>query len=179
MRPRWKSPLESCSLRHLEYSVNVSHMEMCTGEGESPVQHLQEFLVRGDCDWVGLLENAALMGGKLHPSLNTGERPIVNKYREGKIKSTLKRGWKAPETATGEAYCISERLPHCSAVSAVYSVCVTRGDGCVLWDLFVRVHGEGIPFSVRISTKWCNSTRLETRTKEFSNAASRRGVGNP
>ena len=30
-------------------------------------------------------------GGKLHLRLNTGPRPIANKYREGKLKSTLKR----------------------------------------------------------------------------------------
>ena len=30
-------------------------------------------------------------GGKLHLKLNTGERPIANKYREGKMKSTLER----------------------------------------------------------------------------------------
>jgi hypothetical protein len=30
-------------------------------------------------------------GGKFHPKLNTGERPIVDKYREGKMKRTLKR----------------------------------------------------------------------------------------
>lgn len=30
-------------------------------------------------------------GGKPHPRLNTGERPIANKYREGKMKSTLER----------------------------------------------------------------------------------------
>jgi len=31
------------------------------------------------------------MGGKYHLKLNIGERPIANKYREGKMKSTLKR----------------------------------------------------------------------------------------
>ena len=31
------------------------------------------------------------MGGKLHLKLNIGERPIANKYREGKMKSTLER----------------------------------------------------------------------------------------
>ena len=31
------------------------------------------------------------MGGKYHLKLNTGKRPIVNKYREGKMKSTLKK----------------------------------------------------------------------------------------
>lgn len=30
-------------------------------------------------------------GGKFCPRLNTGERPIANKYREGKMKRTLKR----------------------------------------------------------------------------------------
>ena len=31
------------------------------------------------------------LGGILHPKLNMGERPIANKYREGKMKRTLKR----------------------------------------------------------------------------------------
>ena len=30
-------------------------------------------------------------GGKSHLRLNIGKRPIANKYREGKMKSTLKR----------------------------------------------------------------------------------------
>ena len=29
--------------------------------------------------------------GKFHLKLNIGERPIANKYREGKMKSTLER----------------------------------------------------------------------------------------
>lgn len=33
-------------------------------------------------------------GGKLHLRLNTGTRPIVDKYREGKLKRTLKREFK-------------------------------------------------------------------------------------
>ena len=31
------------------------------------------------------------VGGELHLKLNTGERPIADKYREGKMKSTLER----------------------------------------------------------------------------------------
>ena len=31
------------------------------------------------------------VGGRLHLKLNIGERPIANKYREGKMKSTLER----------------------------------------------------------------------------------------
>lgn len=34
------------------------------------------------------------MGGRLHLKLNIGERPIANKYREGKVKSTPTRGVK-------------------------------------------------------------------------------------
>ncbi|KAF8230372.1 hypothetical protein L208DRAFT_1400680 [Tricholoma matsutake] len=31
------------------------------------------------------------MGGKFHLKLNIGERPIANKYHEGKMKRTLER----------------------------------------------------------------------------------------
>ena len=43
------------------------------------------------------------MGGKFHPRLNMTTRPIANKYREGKVKRTLKRGLKVLEIAKGEA----------------------------------------------------------------------------
>ena len=42
-------------------------------------------------------------GGKSHPRLNTGKRPIANKYREGKMKRTLKRELKVLEIAGREA----------------------------------------------------------------------------
>ena len=47
------------------------------------------------------------MGGKLLLKLNTGTRPIANKYREGKMKSTLKRKLTVRETVSREAYGIS------------------------------------------------------------------------
>ena len=37
------------------------------------------------------------MGGKFHPKLNMCGRPIANKYREGKMKRTLKRELKVLE----------------------------------------------------------------------------------
>ena len=43
------------------------------------------------------------MGGKLLLKLNTDERPIANKYREGKMKRTLKRELKVPEIVKKEA----------------------------------------------------------------------------
>ena len=41
------------------------------------------------------------MGGKFLLKLNTGERPIAYKYREGKMKRTLKRELKVLETVEG------------------------------------------------------------------------------
>jgi hypothetical protein len=49
------------------------------------------------------LKNGAQTGGKFHPKLNIDSRPIVNKYREGKVKRTLKKELKVPEIAGREA----------------------------------------------------------------------------
>ena len=43
------------------------------------------------------------MGGIFHLNLNIRERPIVNKYREGKMKRTLKRELKVREIMQSEA----------------------------------------------------------------------------
>ena len=43
------------------------------------------------------------VGGKFHLKLNTDERPIANKYREGKMKRTLKRELKVLEIVKREA----------------------------------------------------------------------------
>ena len=50
------------------------------------------------------------MGGKLLLKLNIGTRPIANKYREGKMKSTLKRKLIVRETVRREAHGISNAL---------------------------------------------------------------------
>ena len=47
------------------------------------------------------------MGGKYHLKLNIGERPIANKYREGKMKSTLERELKVREIVEREALEVS------------------------------------------------------------------------
>ena len=41
-------------------------------------------------------------GGKFRPRLNIGERPIANKYSDGKMKRTLKRELKVLEIVEGE-----------------------------------------------------------------------------
>jgi hypothetical protein len=43
------------------------------------------------------------MGGNFLLKLNIDSRPIANKYREGKVKRTLKRELKVPEIAKKEA----------------------------------------------------------------------------
>ena len=43
------------------------------------------------------------MGDKFHLKLNIDERPIANKYREGKMKRTLKRELKRLEIVEKEA----------------------------------------------------------------------------
>ena len=50
------------------------------------------------------------MGGKFHLRLNIGTRPIANKYREGKMKSTLKRESKERETVKRETIEVSSEL---------------------------------------------------------------------
>ena len=50
------------------------------------------------------------MGGKFHLKLNIGERPIANKYREGKMKRTLKRELKVLEIAKRESLETSDTL---------------------------------------------------------------------
>jgi hypothetical protein len=63
-------------------------------EGESPVQgpgKLPRRPVRSVFYESGCLGVQPKMGGEFHLKLNTGERPIANKYREGKMKRTLKR----------------------------------------------------------------------------------------
>ena len=46
---------------------------------------------RGVVSESGCLGMQPKVGGKFRPRLNIGERPIANKYREGKMKRTLKR----------------------------------------------------------------------------------------
>ena len=59
--------------------------------------------VRHALDESGCLGLQPQMGGKFHLKLNIGTRPIANKYREGKMKSTLKRELKVRETVEREA----------------------------------------------------------------------------
>jgi hypothetical protein len=76
------------------------------------------------------------MGGKFLLKLNIGERPIANKYREGKMKRTLKRELKVLEIAKREALETSATLcqsPLCAraAVSVQFlTVCLLQHGAC-------------------------------------------------
>ena len=59
-------------------------------EGDNPVPSVCEplrFVIKES----GCLGLQPKIGGKFHLKLNNGARPIANKYREGKMKSTLER----------------------------------------------------------------------------------------
>jgi hypothetical protein len=65
------------------------------------------------------------VGGKSHLRLNTDERPIANKYREGKMKRTLKRELKVLEIVEGEG------IGSCECAQA-YAL---RKGSCMCWVL--------------------------------------------
>ena len=75
------------------------------------------------------------MGGNFHLKLNIDSRPIANKYREGKVKRTLKRELKVPEIAKKEANETSFLSQDCFTISgsALWSL---RGFGVVEGDLW-------------------------------------------
>jgi hypothetical protein len=76
-------------------------MEMVAKDGDSPVWAAGNTSMSGqESGCLGLQSKA---GGKLHLRLNTDERPIANKYREGKMKRTLKKELKVREIAGMEA----------------------------------------------------------------------------
>ena len=68
----------------------ASSLEQDAVEGESPFAR-GGALLRDAFDESGCLGMQLQVGGKYHLRLNSGERPIANKYREGKMKRTLKR----------------------------------------------------------------------------------------
>ena len=87
--------------------MHVSSLEWDAIEGESPVLCTLLCAIRGTLDESGCLGMQPKMGGKFHLKLNIGTRPIANKYREGKMKSTLKRELKVRETVKRETIEVS------------------------------------------------------------------------
>ena len=74
-------------------------MEKGIMEGDNPVHAPGPACVRSVFNESSCLGLQLKVGGKFHLKLNTGKRPIVYKYREGKMKRTLKRELKVLEIA--------------------------------------------------------------------------------
>ena len=90
-------------------------MEESIREGENPVSSVA-LAVRHAFIESRSLEVERQTGGNFHLKLNIGSRPIANKYREGKVKRTLKRELKVPEIAEGEANRTSATWRDCHAL---------------------------------------------------------------
>ena len=76
-------------------------MEGGITEGENPVRDAVSAGLRGASKESGSLRLLPKTGGRPHRKLNMSKRPIANKYREGKMKRTLKRELKVREVAIG------------------------------------------------------------------------------
>ncbi len=70
-------------------------MEQSIKEGDNPVLAPAAPRVRPVFEESSCLGLQLKAGGKFHLKLNTGGRPIANKYREGKMQRTLKRELKS------------------------------------------------------------------------------------
>ena len=87
---------------------------------------------RTDCFLrVGLLGSAILTGGKFLPRLNISRKPIEHKYREGNVKSTLKRELKVFETAMVKQWDLLVHVIRC-AVTSVHESRLNVAFGSVL-----------------------------------------------
>ena len=85
--------------------AGLSFLEQNFREGDSPVLCPAFVFSHVRCAFI---ESRSLgferkMCDKFHIKLNTGVRPIANKYCEGKMKRTLERELKVPEIAEREA----------------------------------------------------------------------------
>ena len=74
--------------------LGPSVLERAVREGENPVGRVL-VTPRSAFPESGCLRMQPKFGGKSHLRLNTDTRPIANKYREGKMKRTLKRELKS------------------------------------------------------------------------------------
>ena len=84
--------------------MGVSPLVTGVIEGEIPVCHSRKSRVRAVFSESCTLRWVRKVGGTFHQKLNIDSRPIANKYREGKVQSTLKRGLNVPEIAVMQAY---------------------------------------------------------------------------
>ena len=75
--------------------LGLSPLEQGIMEGDNPVHTPNLTCVRSAFEESSCLGLQLKSGGKFLLKLNIGGRPIVNKYREGKMQRTLKRELKS------------------------------------------------------------------------------------
>ena len=114
--------------------AGVSPLTVGITEGENPVYH--PFTI---CVPIVSVESCSLrwerkVGGTFHPKLNIDLRPIVYKYREGKVQSTLKRGLNVPEIAANHTH----------------APCSSAGNGCGLGVFVVTYRQRCVAASDRL-----------------------------
>ena len=114
-------------------------------EGENPVGHL-----RGRCVRPVFFESCSLewerkLGGTFHLKLSIHSSPIENKYREGKVQSTLERELNVPETAVVQACgaCPGPRGRVCLRSAFILGGPCTRfARGACLWVIHSPSRGK-------------------------------------
>ena len=113
------------------------------------------------------------MGGELHLKLNTGERPIVNKYREGKMKSTLEREWNSTWNCwKGNAWSqscwprLSLALAWCNSwLTGQHQFCLLnngKGNVTPLWCVIVSCRMQGLRLRNSARTFRCRGFAHDT-----------------
>jgi hypothetical protein len=117
--------------------MHSSPLERGTVEGDSPVRSACNAAMRAVFRESGCLGVQPKRGGIRHPRLNISERPIANKYCEGKLKSTLEREsnehvkllagkrWASVRTLSGTG------LGRWSAAAHDVRGCGAAGTGCM------------------------------------------------
>ena len=94
------------------------------------------------------------MGGKFLLRLNIGERPIANKYREGKMKRTLKRELNSTWNCwKGNDWSQSYRREINLSCANLWA-CVSFGLAVCMFVRFGCTFSYGRPTSVSIIIKW-------------------------
>ena len=101
------------------------------------------------------LERQRKLGGTFHLKLNTNSSPIANKYREGKVQSTLERELNVLETVVMQAY------GTCAWSEDWVCLDESGWDRQLMQSVVVRFKVEDVPLILR---------RLPTRVSERSNA---------
>ena len=93
------------------------------------------------------------VGGKFLLKLNIGKRPIANKYREGTMKRTLKRGLKLPEIVKREG--LASSVPVLILFYVVFHMV-----GLLIWESVRVWSGLNVLEEGRVDSSACYNLRI-------------------